>query len=90
MYTRSERRHNDFRKALRKKAIHPDWYDNLHQFSKNKVHCSCCMCREKTNNKGRKHKHVWYPSINWAISDRKKLESMQNDYDDFEGGVYSA
>lgn len=21
------------------------WYDNDNQYSKNKVHCSCCMCR---------------------------------------------
>ena len=21
------------------------WYDNLHQYSKNKIHCSCPLCR---------------------------------------------
>ena len=41
------------RKALRKKRIsdnfwhhaaeHP-YYDNLHQYSKNKIHCSCPLC----------------------------------------------
>ena len=45
------------RKARRKKRIsdvwlggHP-WYDNLHQYSKNKIHCSCKLCGCKTNQK---------------------------------------
>ena len=48
------------RKALRKRRIaeevyyggkeHP-YYDNLHQYSKNKIHCSCPMCSCKTNTK---------------------------------------
>ena len=52
------------RKALRKKRIteHYYWhrengepyYDNLHQFSKNKIHCSCPMCSQKTKNKGQR------------------------------------
>ena len=43
------------RKALRKKRISDSWgwsspyYDNLHQYSKNKIHCSCGMCSSKTN-----------------------------------------
>ena len=51
------------RKALRKRRItqevywdgkdHP-YYDNLHQFSKNKIHCSCPMCSAKSKNKGRR------------------------------------
>lgn len=90
VYSRAERRHNDFRKAIRKKNIHPDWYDNLHQYSKNKVHCSCYMCREKTNNKGFKHKHFWFPATNWPMTDRKKLESMSEDYNEYEGGAFSA
>ena len=40
------------RKALRKRRIaravyhwsESDYYDNLHQFSKNKIHCSCPVC----------------------------------------------
>lgn len=28
------------------------YYDNLHQYSKNKIHCSCPMCAAKTKNKG--------------------------------------
>jgi len=49
----AEKRHNDFKKAIRKRRIdretdnsiyHHDWYDNLHQYSKNKIHCSCPLC----------------------------------------------
>lgn len=28
-----------------------DWYDNLHEYSKGKIHCSCPMCRARTNSK---------------------------------------
>ena len=48
----AEKRHNDWRKAIRKQHIvyevyrWPEgWYDNLHQYSKNKIYCSCPMCR---------------------------------------------
>ena len=61
MRTRAERRHNSWSKARRKRnicraAYHFEWYDNLHQYSKNKIHCSCPMCASKTN---RKRKN-WY------------------------------
>ena len=44
------RRKKDMAKALRKQHISRHvygfaWYDNLHQYSKNKVHCSCQLCR---------------------------------------------
>ena len=52
MRTRAERRHNDWTEAIRKKNIAIDvqdieWYNNLHQYSKNKIHCSCPLCRAK-------------------------------------------
>lgn len=45
------------RKAIRKKRISDSWfwgetrswYSNLHQYSKNKIHCSCGICSCKTN-----------------------------------------
>ena len=43
------------RKAIRKKKLSDSWlhgsswYDNLHQYSKNKIHCSCNICSCKTN-----------------------------------------
>ena len=75
------------RKALRKKRISDgywsshihSYYDNLHQYSKNKIHCSCPMCSQKTNNKGKNRlKHGnYYPSKNWKHSDLLKIESME-------------
>lgn len=57
--TRAQRRYDSRRKALRKKhlsdnfwhdaAEHP-YYDNLHQYSKNKIHCSCSWCSMKSKN----------------------------------------
>ena len=60
MRTKAERRKNDFKKAIRKKNIVESfygytWYNNLHQYSKNKIHCSCPMCSAKTKYNGRKH-----------------------------------
>lgn len=51
------------------------FYDNLHQYSKNKIHCSCPMCSPKTNNK--KNKYV--PSKNYKISELRKINSMMDD-----------
>ena len=70
------------RKALRKRRIaeevyhmgkeHP-YYDNLHQYSKNKIHCSCPMCSAKTRNKGkRRYKNGNYMrSLNYKMSETK-------------------
>ena len=88
MRATAEKRHNDWRKAARKRYIvrhiycwDNDWFDNLHQYSKNKVHCSCGMCSRysKTNNRGRKrHIHGNYaPSKNWSLADTKRIEEMK-------------
>ena len=77
MRTRAERRKNDFNKAIRKKNIVDDLhgylpeYDNLHQYSKNKIHCSCPSCSVKTgkyNNSFQNYKH----------SDQLKIASMNS------------
>lgn len=64
-------RKTSIRKALRKKRIaeelHLITYDNLHQYSKNKVHCSCPGCNPKSNRKGRP---------NYKPSDLKKMSDM--------------
>lgn len=51
---RGDRRKIDYKKAKRKARIDLarscdglPLYDNLHQYSKNKIHCSCRLCREK-------------------------------------------
>ena len=77
----AEKRHNDYRKALRKQEISKrcygfDWYRDLHRYSKNKVHCSCPLCRCKTNN--RTGKHVWFPATNWSMMDRRRLDEMSD------------
>lgn len=45
---RQQRRKMDFTKAVRKKKISESigifYYDNLHSYSKNKIHCSCPLC----------------------------------------------
>ena len=82
-----------YRKAKRKQRIteevygdglsHP-YYDNLHQFSKNKVHCSCPICSAKTRNKGKRRHGAGRraPSINYKISDLRKIQSMDSQFED--------
>ena len=82
MRTRAEKRHNDWKKAIRKRRIDRerdpndthDWYDNLHQYSKNKIHCSCPLCRAKTG----KRKSLGTNSKNWSMADEKRIEEMKN------------
>ena len=85
----AEKRHNDYVKAIRKRRIdreldtsiyHHDWYDNLHQYSKNKIHCSCPMCSAKTNNKNKKGN--WETTPNWKISDKRKINELEYQEDD--------
>ena len=61
------------------------FYNNLHQYSKNKIHCSCPMCSAKTRNKGnRRTQHSNYsPSINYCISDLRKVQSLKYNKVDF-------
>jgi len=78
---RFKRRKTDFKKATRKRKIAREvyhsldptweWYDNLHQYSKNKIHCSCPICSTKTNNRNR-----WGNHYNPPMSDKRKLEEM--------------
>ena len=56
--SRATRRKNNCRKAKRKEwIVHhvygwPEgWYNNLHEYSKGKIHCSCPLCAAKTNPK---------------------------------------
>lgn len=60
-------------------------YDNLHQYSKNKIHCSCPLCSAKTRNKGRRVNmcNNWAPSINYSISDLKKVQSMNDKEEEY-------
>ena len=91
----AENRYYSWRKALRKRRISeqvhhsytPDtaFYNNLHQYSKNKIHCSCPMCSRKSRNKGKRKKHAdGYKGIfNYKHSDRKRMDAMKQDKRDF-------
>lgn len=75
--TRAIRRKNSVHKARRKQKIsqliHHDshiHYDNLHQYSKNKIHCSCQYCSFNHKKKG---------YVNLPISDMRNIERMNYD-----------
>ena len=68
-HTRQETRANNWKHAIRKRKIaravyhnDKDYYDNLHQFSKNKIHCSCPKCRE----------------VEKKISEQRRIEQMES------------
>ena len=75
--TRAVRRKNSVHKARRKQKIsqfiyHDShaYYDNLHQYSKNKIHCSCKYCAFNHKKKG---------YVNLPISDMRNIEKMNYD-----------
>ena len=79
-----------WKKAKRKQRIDREinpmspMYKNLHQYSKNSIHCSCPDCQAKTRNKGdRREKSGNYnPSKNYKHAEYKRITMM--DYDEFE------
>lgn len=87
------------RKALRKRRLareiyrwNPKWeyYDNLHQFSKNKIHCSCPVCSTKTRNKGhRRHKAGNYNrNLNYKASELRRLLAMDEEEMEYVGRIW--
>ena len=76
MRNSAQKRHNDWKKAIRKKKIINqygfDYYDNLHQYSKNKIHCSCPLCRAKTRD------NTYGPKEQWPIRDEKRIDEMRD------------
>lgn len=81
--TLAEKRHNDWKKAIRKHKIcltrdGSEWYSHLHQYSKNKIHCSCPMC----SSKAKKHRPAFgeekgrHRGRNWSHSDVRKIIAM--------------
>ena len=64
-------RRNSYLKAIRKRRLYRDYYGNLHQYSKNKIHCSCFLCSAKSSKyRGRGN------SINYKISDQRKFDRL--------------
>ena len=89
------------RKALRKRRLareiyhsqnNPKWeyYDNLHQFSKNKIHCSCPCCSTKTRNKGhRRYKAENYNrNLNYKASELRRLLAMDEEEMEYVGRIW--
>lgn len=86
------------RKALRKRRIareiysymDKDYYDNLHQYSKNKIHCSaeCYKTRNKGNRRW-KRPHNWSRSLNYKASDLRRQVSMDYEENEYIGNTHS-
>jgi hypothetical protein len=63
-----------------------EYYDNLHQYSKNKIHCSCPCCSSKTRNKGRRgRKGNYQRALNYKPADLRKLLAMDAEELEFTG-----
>ena len=84
-HDRAYLRAKNWSKAIRKREIdraigpysrYQDYYDNLHQYSKNKIFCSCSLCSEKTKNKGKRRQISWSPSYNPTAAEQRKVDSM--------------
>ena len=90
--TRALRRTNDKNKAIRKKKLSDSWtplyldengniyhyYNNLHQYSKNKIHCSCPMCRKKTKSTHRGMSWEGSGRYDYKMSERKQQARLDN------------
>ena len=56
------------RKAFISRSVYGlDWYRHLHQYSKNKVHCSCNLCRFRSS----------FEPDEKPVQDLKRLEDME-------------
>ena len=84
------------RKALRKKRIAEEvyyngkeypYYNNLHQYSKNKIHCSCPLCSPKTRNKGRRDRKNYQRALNYKTSEFKRQISMDDEELEYTGSI---
>ena len=67
---------------------HP-YYDNLHQFSKNKIHCSYPMCSPKTKNKGHRSRKNYQRALNYKFSDLKRQLAMDDEEFEYTGSSVS-
>ena len=94
--TRAYNRDVSKRKALRKKRLAEEvyyngkewpYYNNLHQYSKNKIHCSCPICSPKTRNKGRRDRKNYMRSLNYKASELKRQISMDDEELEYTGSI---
>lgn len=80
VHDRNYNRKMNWKHAIRKRSIcrnvnsdnysAGDWYNNLHQYSKNKIHCSCWMCRARGLYKGSNSK------IGRSTTEQRELDKM--------------
>lgn len=74
-HSRSHSRKMNIKHALRKQKISREvfgheYYDNLHQYSHNKIHCSCPLCRSKSWSLGDNS------DAQKSTKDQRRLKSM--------------
>ena len=84
---RGKRRKQDYTKAVSKRhkdisrgemfVEHP-WYDNLHQYSKNKIHCSCPLCAFNA----KKHGRVLFGRI-LPMGDKKREDKLLSQLEEY-------
>lgn len=85
-YRIQRKKHINRKKKIIKEQNNYWYYKHDGILSKGKIHCSCGMCRKKTNNKG-KHRLIYgnhAPSKNWKHSDLQKIESMSAEIANYE------
>ena len=90
---RGLRRKIDYHHALRKKhhdlgGINYDWspwYNNLHQYSKNKIHCSCDMCNRRKSSINAGDNCIKH----YSITDQKKIVSQFAQMKEFDAENFS-
>ncbi len=83
---RGNRRKQDFHKAISKRKTDNNvrnigclWYNNLHQYSKNKIHCSCPMCAFNY----KKHGQAVYKRESISHGDMMRLEDIKEQIRDY-------
>lgn len=93
-HDRGLRRKNDYVHALRKQRKSRDsmlfdsnpWYDNLHQYSKNKIHCSCDMCNRRKSSTDAGNNCVKH----YSFTDQKKILAQTYQEADFDAEKFCA
>lgn len=92
---RGNRRKQDWKKARKKFSIVRQWsafHDCLPEVGrlrKGKIHCSCFMCRAKTNHRKMKRGSDRYRDT-WSVRDLRKMDSMRDQIVDVSGAVGSS
>lgn len=73
------------KQRLDRKISYWPMYNNLHQYSKNKIRCSCPDCSPKTRNKGHRRYHAgnYSRAINYRMADLRKqliMDDQEKEY----------